>query len=243
MTRVPRLAICSPAYDGRAHNVYWRGISQIQRAFSEQGVETAHFETGHSANLPRLRNKLVALSMDWGADAILWVDTDIAASPRDALALWHSGKDIIGAAPQKRPQTLNEAPQVAFKALPDETVRLDHGVVEVGGVATAFCLTGAKVFEKMRETDTAKKLVNRDGDDSDWFRNFFWYELVETPEGYLDDGEDYYFCRKARELGFQCYIEPSVRPIHHGNNVQLPVSFWDVYGPQLMQGIQNGTDN
>lgn len=230
---VPKLAICSPAYDGRALNSYWRGIRDIERTLSQNGIDVAHFECGHSANLPRLRNTLAALALDWGADAILWVDTDIKATGADALRLWNSGKEIIGAAPQKRPHTLTEPVAVAFKPLPDGRVRVEGGLVEVGCVATAFCLTRREVFEAMKD-NPAKRLCNREGVDSDWYRNWFWYELLETPEGYLDDGEDYYFCRKARERGFQCFIEPNVRPIHHGNNVQLPMNFWDVYGERLM---------
>lgn len=226
----PKVAICTPAYDGRAHNAYFRGVNDIRRAFASEGIETAHMETGHSANLPRLRNALCALALDWGADAILWIDSDIEANGPDALRLWNADKEIIGCAPQKRPLEQSSAPVVAFKPLPGGVITLRSGLVEVGGLATAFCLVRRAVYERMRDAGTAVRMVNPDCPQSDWFRNFYWYELEETPAGWVDDGEDFYFCRKARSLGFQCFVEPNVRPIHHEGKMRLPVNFWDLHG-------------
>lgn len=233
----PRVALCSPAYDGRAHVTYFRGLNDIRRVFGEEGIETAFIDAGSSANLPRLRNALCAFAFDWGADAILWIDTDIAGTGADALRLWKSGKDIIGAAPQKRPSSLDQIPSVAFQPLPGDTVGIEDGLIEVGAVPTAFCITRKAVFERMRDENIAKRMVNSDCPQSDWFRNFFWYELVPHGDGWLDEGEDYYFCRKARSLGFRCFIEPEVRPIHHEGQLKLSKNFMDIHGRSL-----NGDD-
>lgn len=225
-----KLAICTPVYDGRAHAAHYRGVSDIRAMFARKGVDTAHMDAGHSANLPRLRNALVATALDWGADAILWIDSDIAAGADDAWTLWESGADIIGAAPQKRPQQFGEPGQVAFKPLPGGVVEFDGTVSRVGAVPTAFCLHRRAVYAALREADIAKQLMNADGPKSPWFRNFFWYELEPTEGGYTDDGEDYYFCRKAREVGFDSYVHAWIRPIHHEGRMRLPVNFGDVYG-------------
>lgn len=234
-----KLAICTPAYDGRAHVSFFRGIVDIRRSFEREGIETLQIDVGSSANLPRLRNSLAAIALDWGADAILWIDSDIAGNGADALRLWHSGKDIIGAAPQRRPAVYNDPPSVAFKPMDDGNIVLDNGLIEVGLVATAFCLTRRAVFEKLKSEGVAKRLVNTDGPKTEWFRNYFWYELVEAEGGYLDDGEDYYFCRKARALGFQCFIEPNIRPIHHEGSMRLPANFMDIHG-KLFDGRDEG---
>lgn len=226
----PRLAICTPAYDGRAHLSFYLGVNDIRRSFEVIGVETAFMHTGSSANLPRLRNSLAALALQWGADAILWVDSDIAGTGEDAVRLWNSGKDIIAAAPQRRPATLTDTPTVAFKPMEGGNVALDGGFIEVGAVATAFCMTRRAVYEELRNSNVAKRLVNPDCPDTDWFRNYFWYELVPHGEGYLDEGEDYYFCRKAVEAGFRCFIEPNVRPTHHEGNLKLTANFMDIHG-------------
>lgn len=228
-----KVALCTPVYDGRAHAAYYRGVTDIQRVLSRAGIETAYMDAGHSANLPRLRNALAAKALHWGADAILWIDSDIAGNGEDALRLVHSCKDIIGAAPQRRPLSLSDPVSVAFRPLDDGRIGIEGNLVEVGGVATAFCLMRRAVFKKMRDEGIAKRLVNRDGPANEWFCNFFWYELTQTAEGWLDDGEDFYLCRKAIELGFKCYIEPNIRPIHHEGRMRLPANFMDVYGNAL----------
>lgn len=230
-----KLAVGSPVYDGRAHVNFFRAYENIRAVMAGEGVEVQHFTAGQSANLPRLRNSIAARALDWGADAILWMDSDIAGSGADALKLWQSEKAIVGAAPQKRPMQYGEPASVAFKPLPDGKLVLRGNHVEVGSVATAFCLTRRSVFEALRANGVAKRLSNRDGFASEWFRNYFWYELepageIEGEDAFLDDGEDYYFCRKAREAGFGCFIHTDVRPIHHEGSTRLPVNFMDVFG-------------
>lgn len=233
-----KLAVGTPVYDGRAHVSFFRAFENIVSVMAREGIEVQHFTAGQSANLPRLRNSIAARALDWGADAILWVDSDIAGSGADALRLWQSGKEIIGAAPQRRPLMYGQQPDVAFKPLENGKVRYDGRFVEVGAVPTAFCLHRRSVYEKLKEHSV--RLVNRDGPQSEWFRNFFWYELEETPDGFVDDGEDYYLCRKARAAGVSCFIHPEIRPIHHEGSTRLPVNFADLYGQLL--GASHGSD-
>ena len=233
-----KLAICTPVYDGRADVAYVRGVARIRAALEPKGISTVALDVSRSANLPRMRNGLVSAAIEWGADAVLWIDADIIAKADDVLRLIDSGKDIIAAAPAKRPASLTEEPSVAFRPMEGGKMRLENGLVEVGAVATAFCLTRTNVSCAMREAGIAKRLANRDGPQSEWFRNYYWYELEEIagrPEGvdetlYLDDGEDYYFCRKARSIGFQCWIEPNVRPAHLADRIPVTTNFWDIYG-------------
>jgi len=245
---ITKVAICTPAYDGRVHVGYWRGCDDVKRTLSVNGCEVLHCEAGHSANLPRLRNALTAQALDWGADAILWIDSDVQPSGKDALRLVdavNGGVSIVGASIQKRPHTYNEKPVVAFKEAPDGLLHYDGKLVRVGAVPTAFCMVHRRVYEALSaprkrfgglltKPPMARKLMNRDCKPaSPWFRNFYWYELLpdaNDPNAFHDDGEDYYFSRKALELGFWSYIHPQVRPIHHGSNVRLPVNFWDLYG-------------
>lgn len=230
---VKRLAICTPVYDGRAHASFFRGLMSIKAAAAREGVETAFMDAGHSANLPRLRNGLAAAALDWGADAILWMDSDIAGNGEDVFRLVRAEKPIVGAAPQRRPLEMGEPARVAFKPLPGGVVKVRGALAEVGGVATAFCLTRREVYEALRGSGVAKPLANRDCPRSDWLCNFFWYELEETPEGWVDDGEDYYFCRKARDAGFGCFIHTEVRPLHHEGRMRLAANFMDVHGSAL----------
>lgn len=241
--RSPRIAICTPCYDGRAHAPFFLGLSEIQRSLTASGIEHVFIDAGRCANLPRLRNMLAAQALAWGADAILWIDSDVRANAKDVAALCRSNKDIIGAAIQKRVLSLDTPHSVAFKPLPGGQLHYDGEFVEVGGVATAFMLVRRRVYEKLRENGTAKRLYYPEmpeAQNNPWFRNYYWYELNQAPgqsedgeDWFVDQGEDLYFCDKAREAGFQCFIEPNVRPIHHEGGLQLNKNFMDLYGDQL----------
>lgn len=239
----PKIAICTPCYDGRAHAPFFRGVAEIQRSLHASNIESAFIDAGRCANLPRLRNMLAAQALQWGADAILWVDSDVKANAKDVAALCASGKDIIGAAIQKRILSVDTKPTVAFKPLPGGGTEYDGKHVRVGGVATAFCLVSRRVYQTLRENGTAKRLwypEMPEVHENPWFRNYYWYELSEAqgeaPDGeqwFVDQGEDLYFCDKAREAGFECWIEPHVRPIHHEGGLQLPLNFWDIHGAEI----------
>ena len=112
-----KLAICTPVYDGRADVAYVRGVARIRAALEPKGISTVALDVSRSANLPRMRNGLVSAAIEWGADAVLWIDADIIAKADDVLRLIDSGKDIIAAAPAKRPASLTEEPSVAFRPM------------------------------------------------------------------------------------------------------------------------------
>ncbi len=181
---------------------------------------------------------LAAKALEWGADILLWLDSDVAVSVVQALRLIDSGHDLVGVLPQSRITQYPEQPRVPLAPKPDGSLALrSDGFIEVGKVPTACLVTRRAVYERLREAGIAKRLRNRsEGEEANpWFRNFFWYELepvgeVDGETAFDDDGEDYYFCRKARELGFVPLIDAKGRVLHHEGRARLPLSFWDIHG-------------
>jgi len=213
-----KIALLTPAYDGRVHNAHARSVRRLLDALNARGDEAFYMDACHCANLPR------------GFD------------PAEAIQLIDTGQPIVGIAPQSRPHVHGQAPSVAFSPLEGGQVNMrPDGLMEVGKAATAFLCTRREVYEAMAQRD-AHRLANADVD-SKWFRNFFWYDLepageIDGEPAFKDDGEDYYFCRKAREAGFTILINPVGRIVHHEGRQRLPVSFWDLYGSQFQRTEQ-----
>ncbi len=245
-----KIAICTPAYDGRAHINYNRSVREALTFLQKHGHEAVVLDAQHCANLPRLRNALVASAFEWGADVLVWVDSDIAFDPGQLLALCNTGLPVVGIPCQKRPRDWRTyKPEVAFKALENGGVGIvNEDIVEVRAVPTAFMVTRMDVYRKMAELDLAKPLANREGSPMGLlYRNYFWYELepVEGPNGetlYFDDGEDYYFCKKAREAGFKVYLYTKGRVVHHEGRQRLDVNFWDLHGHVVTKAIEDDGD-
>lgn len=241
-----RVAIGTPAHDGRAGVSHSRSVIALQRALKQRGHEAVYIDASRGANLPRLRNTIAAMALHWGAERILWLDSDITIGADDGVKLIESGEAIIGAVPQARPKQHGDPPSVSFQPLPDGGVQYrSDGLVRIGKLPTACMCTGREVFEHMRDSGLAKRLANREGKNqpwAEWFRNYFWYELEETGETcpvtgeplYMDDGEDWYLCRKVADT-FDCLIDPKLRLVHHEGRLPLTVSFWDIYGHAMQQ--------
>ena len=237
-----KIALLTPAYDGRVHNALARSVRRLLDALNARGDEAFYMDACHCANLPRLRNGLAAEALHRGADVLFWIDSDVGFDPAEAIQLIDTGQPVVGIAPQSRPHVHGPSPSVAFSPLEGGPVNMrPDGLMEVGKAATAFLCTRREVYEAMAQRD-AHRLANADID-SKWFRNFFRYELepageIDGEPAFKDDGEDYYFCRKAREAGFAILINPVGRIVHHEGRQRLPVSFWDLYGSQFQRTEQ-----
>jgi hypothetical protein len=221
----------------------------------------------HSANLPRLRNWLAAQALQWGADVLFWLDSDVGFTSRadgmidiaPILGLIFSPHPLIGAVVQKRPCVYGEQPKLGWLPIDaqidkDGNVsggfnRLTDGMVEVGRVATACMKTDAQLYRDMSEQGLAHRLLlndKRDHPAASFVHNWFWYDLIESgqiaEDGktlYVDDGEDFHFCRQVEKLGHRMVIDPHVALVHHEGGMELRYSFWDALGPMLTQAVEN----
>jgi len=142
------------------------------------------------------RNKIL---LDCKDDYLLFIDTDLAF-PADSLTkLLAQDKDIIGGLYYSR-----KAPHLplAFKLkdgkyhnimeIPDEPFQCDS-------VATGFMLIKKKVIEKFRE-QLKLKMENP----FDFIRRDKDFEL----------GEDMSFCKRAKDLGFEIWCDPTIKLLH-----------------------------
>jgi hypothetical protein len=84
------------------------------------------------------------------------------------------------------------------------------GLVRAKRVATAFMLVRREVFERMSEAHPEWKYWDKRSD-----RNLYaMFDFKVTEEGYM--GEDFLFCDRTRELGFEVWIDPTITLGHMG---------------------------
>lgn len=238
-----KVAILTPAYDGRAHLAHNRTVRSLRNALERAGHQTIYGDACHAANLPRLRNWLTAEALHWGADVTLWLDSDVGGDTDELIDLILSQHPIIGVAPQCRPHTMFEQPRVAFGVENGRMRYREDGLVEVKEVASACVKIDAAVFHALAETEWCKRVYSPD---QSWpakkfYRNYWWYELEPSgvcdddgEEQFIADGEDWFLCRRAlKDLGIQPLLDPKKRLIHHEGRMKLTVNFWDLYGEAL----------
>ncbi|GAC1502117.1 MAG: hypothetical protein NVS1B10_06740 [Candidatus Saccharimonadales bacterium] len=157
------------------------------------------------------RNQYIKQFMETDCDMIWFLDSDIVPCERVLeLVAEHGDKwDLAGAPyPVWMHQSGYEGHQVTYCVYrrPDKDKGMvpadipETGIDFVDGIATGCIFIKRKVIESMTEP---------------YFKFSFKEETREMTEG-----EDLYFCKKASDLGFQFFIDFSMR-CHHFKKISL----------------------
>jgi len=171
------------------------------------------FETDEMKPLPVARNKLVRSFIDLKADYLLFIDSDTIPPPDGLKQLFsHIDKfDIVSGLYFRKTEASKYSP-VAFPKVvyttPDGSpawktlARWDGSTIPVEAVGMGFCLIPKRVFMQLPHP------------------YFHW--IVDNTEGYVREGEkeyinigeDFYFCNKARQAGFTIGLDTSCLCAH-----------------------------
>lgn len=135
------------------------------------------------------RNELVLAAKEKGATHLFWLDSDIVAPAETINELLSHGKDIVGATYCKK-----VPPYEMVGKLKRADGRLKPATYMPGGCM----LVRMEVYEKL-----------------EWP----WYFEVAHPAEKIITSEDYSFCNKAREAGFEiwCDLDLTQRLGHIGS--------------------------
>ena len=141
------------------------------------------------------REKIADGALKSNATHLLFVDTDMVFQPSVLEKLLKDDKDIIGVKTylrqSERVSTVASVDENGENPLPESETEL----FECYGVGTGFMLIKADVLRKM-EKPRFMFDFNKDG------------EVI---------GEDIWFCRKARQMGYKVWCDPTVEVLHLGD--------------------------
>lgn len=186
-----KILICIPAMDMVATG-FCQSLAMLQKAGHECSIT---FECG--SLIYDARNKLATRALQMGADYVMWFDSDMIFEPDTLVKLLKADKDIVSGLYFRRspPYTL-----VAFDELDIENKKWTDAAIpdkltKVGGVGFGCVLM---------KTDVLLSIAARF---STWF---------EPLKGF---GEDLAFCWRARECGYDVWLDPSVSCGHVGHVV------------------------
>jgi hypothetical protein len=131
-------------------------------------------------------------------DKILWIDSDIAFNPDDAIKLIKSDKEIISGA-----YLLASGEVTAYKKMLgagytyDEVKAMDEPI-QIEGCGFGFLAVKSGVFESLT-------------------RPWFQAVMATTDDGFTFPimGEDMSWCQRVRSEGYEIWFDPTVRVTHH----------------------------
>jgi hypothetical protein len=207
-----KIFIATPAYDGKVHVQYAMSLLDLCKILEMQGFEPIVRVPAGGSLLVADRNRLVEMFWQSGAEYMLCIDSDLGFDPRHVIRLIQSNKDFSGGVyPSRdgsgftfRPATEEDGKIVICK----ETMLLKMEYIPAG-----FMLLSRNMIATMREK--YPELWYSPKDPRSQEESAFCFFDTEVWEGEFW-GEDYVFCRRARNAGFDIWVDPTIPFDHAG---------------------------
>lgn len=205
--------IALPAYDFKVSLKLAVSLARFAQAAPGHGIDVQIGSICGCSVVSRARNLLVKDLLESNCTELLFIDSDINFEPEAIFRLMAWGSDekkgIVAAVPRVR--DINKTYIADLDK--DEGGQLTMngmGLVRAERVATAFMWVNRKVFEDLVEQNADWTYYDKRAD-----KNLSAvFDFKVTPEGYI--GEDFLFCDRAREAGYEVWIDPTITLGHMG---------------------------
>lgn len=209
-------------------------IKALNQALHQHTMDVGLYTLAGESLLGRGRNHIAAQMLIGGWDKLFFVDADTGWSFEDFKAIAMSPHPIIGGVvPLKTYVNQPHGFQTSLNYLPfeEDEVHFQNGIrdlastdrmtkahgspiVKVAFTGTAFLCISREVFMKMAET--AEEYLYPDPHTGQSTVHWSFFDASPIADTYLS--EDWQFCHKARELGYDIHINTDVRLTHTGNH-------------------------
>lgn len=137
------------------------------------------------------REELVKKAIMDDCTHILFIDSDMYFEETALDRLLARKKDIIGVHYNRRAIPLESTAKIPIS----EKLK-NKELIKAEGLGTGFLLINIDVFKKMKHP---------------------WFFFEQSQNGDLLVGEDYWFCKRAKEAGFDIWVDLSIPMKHVGN--------------------------
>lgn len=195
-TKQPSVQIVTPTTRGGIQPEYVLSAVDALFYLTKHGVN-GQYKIITSSWISKARNKAYR---ELDADFLMFIDSD-TIFPHHAIAkLMMSGRDIIGGLYYKKGEGSKPvAARMNEEGMFKEITNIPNEVFEVDAIGTGFLLIRKTVFEAF-----TKEKIEELGEP------FNFHTLASGGE----ESEDWAFCRRAKQLGFKIYCDPTI-PLGH----------------------------
>jgi hypothetical protein len=209
-----KVMIGLPSYDYKVSSKLAISLASFCVQATKHGVDIEVCNISGCSVVSRVRNLIATNFLNSDCTDLMFIDSDINFDAEDIFRLlaWSSDpkKGIVAGIPVARKKG-----QVYFSTLDtddDKSILMDKmGLVKAKRVATAFMMIRKEVFVKLAEAHP-EWTYHDEKKEGDTTICFFDFELKDGQ--YI--GEDYLFCDRAREQGFEVWIDPTIKLGHMG---------------------------
>jgi hypothetical protein len=204
--------IGTPAYDGRVHVQYALMLLDLDQMFREMGYHVIIRIPTMGSLLVANRNRLLQLFVDSGAQWMLCIDSDLSAEINIVPEIIKDNLDFFaGVYPMRDNKTFIFRPETE----PNGKIKMDktEKYLKMKNTPAGFMMFQRHVIEDMQKKFPELKYQPKEPQ----FANENAYAFFNTE---LHDGEfwgeDYMFCKRVRETGYDILTNPYVKFNHAG---------------------------
>ena len=201
-----KLAVCIPCRD-TLHSAHAMSLVELVKFNTMNDIDTHVFMDASTVLLTQ-RERLASLALEFGAEYMLWLDSDIVFPATTAVRLLSHNEDVVAANYIRR--------QLPAKGVAYEKIGNWHNplgfevqdkLVPVEGVGMGCMLMKTDIFLELSKP---------------------WFEFEWTPSSNDFLGEDMILCRKISATGRQIKIDTALsRELRH-------LGTW-AFGPDLLK--------
>lgn len=192
--------VAVPCLDGRPYMPHVASVVREVGHLCELGIPCTYVPNVGCSLIGESRNALVRVFMQSPHTHLLWWDADVEAQAGSVARLLLADKPVIGAVGVKKTDGLSGLER--FNCLPKESGEMFGSLMPMDFIATMFLLIHKNVFSGI----SAHSLSSFGG----------WFDAHDPKDVRLGWTEDYAFCRRAREAGFEIWADTSIRINHYG---------------------------
>lgn len=205
--------IALPAYDFKISLKLAISLARFAQVAPRHGIDIQLGSICGCSVVSRARNLLAQDMLDSNCDYLLFIDSDINFEPDDIIRLmaWADDpkKGIVAAVPRTR--STDKVYIATLDQDENNELTMDRmGLVRAQRVATAFMLVRREVFVSLDAAHPEWRYYDPRSDRT--IPCMFDFQLTE--EGYV--GEDFLFCDRVREAGFEVWVDPTITLGHMG---------------------------
>ena len=207
------LFVALPAYDFKVSLKLAVSLAQFAQAAQQHGVSLHIGSICGCSVVSRARNLLTQDMLDSECTDLMFIDADINFEAADIFRLmaWTSDpkKGIVAGVPRTRSTNKTYIATLDYDENEELTMN-GMGLVRAKRVATAFMMVRRDVFETLDAAHPEWRYY----DERTKRTVPCMFDFMLTEEGYV--GEDYLFCDRAREAGFEVWVDPTIKLGHMG---------------------------
>lgn len=204
--------IATPAYDGKVNIQYALSLVDTKILLSSKNIETVPILTASGSLLVAERNRL--LEAFWKSDCthVLFIDSDLGWPAEAVYAMLNANKEFVAGCYPAR----GSSDTYLFRPVVDDAYRMtqDNHLLKMNYIPAGFMLLSRLAIKKMRDKfpglyfePKAKYQNNPEPGyclfNTEVYEGEFW-------------GEDFVFCRRAREAGIEIWVDPLIQFDHAG---------------------------